>query len=88
MHVESAVTGLVAVGDVGLDRHSRNARCLELRDERVEAALARAATTTLAPCSACWRAVASPMPLVAPVMSATVPSSAVMFMPRRPCRRR
>jgi hypothetical protein len=37
--------------------------------------LRRAATATLAPARASVRAVASPMPLLAPVTSATVPSS-------------
>jgi hypothetical protein len=32
--------GLVAVGDVGLDRQSRAARCFDLRDKRVGAVLA------------------------------------------------
>src|SRR4051794_958622 len=31
---------LIAVGDVGLDRESRAARCLDVCDERVEAVLA------------------------------------------------
>src|SRR5689334_3669177 len=41
--------------------------------------LRRAATATVAPCSARARAVASPMPLLAPVTSATVPCSAVVM---------
>jgi len=41
--------------------------------------LRRAATATVAPCSARARAVASPIPLLAPVTSATVSCSALVM---------
>jgi hypothetical protein len=69
---------LLAVGDVGLDCQGGAAGGLDLVDQGVEPVLARE-NGDGSPCSANARAVASPMPLLAPVTIATVPSRAVMF---------
>src|SRR6185437_5435541 len=46
-----------------------------------QASALRLDTTTLAPCSAMRWAIASPMPLVDPVMSATFPDRSKRFIP-------
>jgi hypothetical protein len=63
------------VGDVGGDRVRGAARGLDAGDEFVRRSLRRATTTTLAPSEASSAAVAWPMPLEAPVTSATQPES-------------
>ena len=80
----TARLGLLAVGDVGLDRQRRAAGVGDLRGQRLSrSAAAGDQGDRRRPAPARPRAVASPMPLEAPVTSATVPSSLSVELPRR-----
>ena len=71
-------TRLVAVDDIGLDDDRPSTCGRESEAAMVSSRSRRAATrATLAPSAASRRAVASPIPLLAPVTSATTPSSFV-----------
>jgi hypothetical protein len=65
--------GLDAVGDVGFHDQRRPARVLDLGGEDSRRSRRRATNATEAPCTASSRAVAAPIPLLAPVIRATVP---------------
>ena len=82
--------GLDAVGDVGGHGEGGAAGGLDLGDEDLSRSSRRATTATVAPSSASCFAVASPMPLLAPVTIATVPANLfctllLMIMPFSTC---
>ena len=78
--------GLGAVGHVRLDGESPSARALDLFYQRVEAVLAPGRQRDRGTVAASVRAVASPMPLEAPVIRAAVPSSRSAISTPRPLR--